>query len=102
MTSIRSTGLNADLEVLRYTERMGLVEYKKDGKQAETTYEYDDYSAYARFRSPDPTGQEPNQYNYAQGDPINNSDPTGARTGSTWGSAPRWAAAPGRKSATTA
>ncbi|MGM1065703.1 RHS repeat-associated core domain-containing protein [Saccharothrix sp. Mg75] len=35
-------------------------------------------SAYARFRSPDPTGQEPNPYNYAQGDPINNSDPTGA------------------------
>ncbi|MFD9735195.1 RHS repeat-associated core domain-containing protein [Umezawaea sp. NPDC059074] len=32
----------------------------------------------ARFRSPDPTGQETNSYNYAQGDPINNSDPTGA------------------------
>ncbi|MFJ8962380.1 RHS repeat-associated core domain-containing protein [Lentzea sp. NPDC102401] len=35
-------------------------------------------SAYARFRSPDPTGQEANAYNYAQGDPINKSDPTGA------------------------
>ncbi|MFE9749012.1 RHS repeat-associated core domain-containing protein [Saccharothrix saharensis] len=35
-------------------------------------------SSYARFFSPDPTGQEPNPYNYAQGDPINNSDPTGA------------------------
>ncbi|MCP2242359.1 RHS repeat-associated core domain-containing protein [Lentzea aerocolonigenes] len=44
-------------------------------------------SAFARFRSPDPTGQEPNPYNYAQGDPINNSDPTGASTGSTWGAA---------------
>ncbi|MFE9749462.1 RHS repeat-associated core domain-containing protein [Saccharothrix saharensis] len=43
-------------------------------------------SAYARFRSPDPTGQEPNPYNYAQGDPINNSDPTGASTASTQGS----------------
>lgn len=42
-------------------------------------------SAFARFRSPDPTGQEPNPYNYAQGDPINNSDPTGASTSSTWG-----------------
>ena len=35
-------------------------------------------SAHTRFRSPDPTGQEPNPYNYAQGDPINDSDPTGA------------------------
>ncbi|MFD7655361.1 RHS repeat-associated core domain-containing protein [Actinosynnema sp. NPDC059797] len=35
-------------------------------------------STLARFRSPDPTGQEPNPYNYAQGDPINNSDPTGS------------------------
>jgi len=46
-----------------------------------------DESSFARFRSPDPTGQEPNPYNYAQGDPINNSDPTGAGTGSTWGAA---------------
>lgn len=38
-------------------------------------------STFARFRSPDPTGQEPNPYNYAQGDPINNSDPTGALSG---------------------
>ncbi|MEV0680274.1 RHS repeat-associated core domain-containing protein [Actinosynnema sp. NPDC050436] len=37
-------------------------------------------SATARFHSPDPTGQEPNPYNYAQADPINNSDPTGATT----------------------
>ncbi|MDU0294845.1 RHS repeat-associated core domain-containing protein, partial [Saccharothrix longispora] len=35
-------------------------------------------ASYARFFSPDPTGQEPNPYNYAQGDPVNNSDPTGA------------------------
>ncbi|ATE54386.1 RHS repeat-associated core domain-containing protein [Actinosynnema pretiosum] len=34
-------------------------------------------SAFARFRSTDPTGQEANPYNYAQGDPINRSDPTG-------------------------
>ncbi|MFD7657434.1 RHS repeat-associated core domain-containing protein, partial [Actinosynnema sp. NPDC059797] len=39
--------------------------------------------SYARFRSPDPTGQEPNPYNYAQGDPINNSDPTGALSQTT-------------------
>ncbi|MGI5499299.1 RHS repeat-associated core domain-containing protein [Lentzea sp. CA-135723] len=44
-------------------------------------------SSFARFRSPDPTGHEPNPYNYAQGDPINNSDPTGASTGSAWGAA---------------
>ncbi|MFJ6673785.1 RHS repeat-associated core domain-containing protein [Actinosynnema sp. NPDC091369] len=42
-------------------------------------------SAYARFRSPDPTGQEANPYNYAGGDPINNSDPTGASFSSTGG-----------------
>ena len=41
-------------------------------------------ASYARFFSPDPTGQEPNPYNYAQGDPVNNSDPTGASTSSTW------------------
>ncbi|WP_344621224.1 RHS repeat-associated core domain-containing protein, partial [Actinosynnema pretiosum] len=35
-------------------------------------------SAFARFRSTDPTGQEANPYNYSQGDPINRSDPTGA------------------------
>ncbi|OLZ43159.1 hypothetical protein BS329_40180 [Amycolatopsis coloradensis] len=34
--------------------------------------------AYSRFTQPDPTGQEPHDYAYAQGDPINNSDPTGA------------------------
>ncbi|WET81197.1 RHS repeat-associated core domain-containing protein [Amycolatopsis sp. QT-25] len=33
---------------------------------------------WGRFTQPDPTGQEPNPYNYATGDPINNSDPTGA------------------------
>uniref|UniRef100_UPI003F496B89 RHS repeat-associated core domain-containing protein n=1 Tax=Amycolatopsis sp. CA-293810 TaxID=3239926 RepID=UPI003F496B89 len=35
---------------------------------------------YSRFTQPDPTGQEPNDYAYAQGDPINNSDPAGALT----------------------
>ncbi|ONI77843.1 hypothetical protein ALI144C_30920 [Actinosynnema sp. ALI-1.44] len=38
-----------------------------------------------RFTQPDPTGQERNPYNYASGDPINHSDPTGASTSSTWG-----------------
>ncbi|WP_447007252.1 RHS repeat-associated core domain-containing protein [Saccharothrix isguenensis] len=42
-------------------------------------------SSYARFFSPDPTGQEPNPYNYAGGDPINNSDPTGGSFGSSGG-----------------
>ncbi|MFF1608537.1 RHS repeat-associated core domain-containing protein [Amycolatopsis sp. NPDC058278] len=41
--------------------------------------------AYARFTQPDPTGQENNAYAYGKGDPIDNSDPTGASTGSTWG-----------------
>ncbi|MFI6302835.1 RHS repeat-associated core domain-containing protein [Amycolatopsis thailandensis] len=34
---------------------------------------------YSRFTQTDPTGQEPNDYAYAQGDPINNSDPSGAK-----------------------
>lgn len=34
----------------------------------------------ARFTQPDPTGQETNTYLYAQGDPCNNTDPTGANT----------------------
>ncbi|MFC6087702.1 RHS repeat-associated core domain-containing protein [Saccharothrix lopnurensis] len=41
--------------------------------------------SYARFFSPDPTGQEPNPYNYAGGDPINNSDPTGGSFSSSGG-----------------
>ncbi|MCE6998454.1 RHS repeat protein [Saccharothrix sp. S26] len=41
--------------------------------------------SFARFFSPDPTGQEPNPYNYAGGDPINNSDPTGGSFGSSGG-----------------
>ncbi len=39
----------------------------------------------ARFRSPDPTGQETNPYNYAKGDPVNQSDPTGAYSGADLG-----------------
>ncbi|WP_199444433.1 RHS repeat-associated core domain-containing protein [Umezawaea beigongshangensis] len=35
-------------------------------------------TTHARFTAPDPTGQETNPYAYAQGDPINRSDPTGA------------------------
>jgi RHS repeat-associated protein len=31
----------------------------------------------ARFTQPDPSGQEPNTYNYASCNPINNTDPTG-------------------------
>ncbi len=42
-------------------------------------------ASYARFFSPDPTGQEPNPYNYAGGDPINNSDPTGGSFSSSGG-----------------
>jgi RHS repeat-associated protein len=30
-----------------------------------------------RFTQPDPSGQETNQYLYAGGDPVNNTDPTG-------------------------
>jgi hypothetical protein len=33
---------------------------------------------YGRFTQPDPTRQEANPYAYANGDPINGSDPTGA------------------------
>ncbi|GHH32479.1 RHS repeat protein [Lentzea cavernae] len=62
VTSVRSTGLNADLEVLRYTERMGLVESKKDGKQAETTYEYDDYGNLTKVVPPAPA--KPTSFTY--------------------------------------
>ncbi|MGW7538602.1 RHS repeat-associated core domain-containing protein [Amycolatopsis sp. NPDC054798] len=36
------------------------------------------FPGWGRFLTPDPTGQEANHYAYAQNDPINNSDPTGA------------------------
>ncbi|HEX7305514.1 RHS repeat-associated core domain-containing protein [Lentzea sp.] len=42
-------------------------------------------SAMARFRSPDPTGQESNPYNYAKGDPVNQSDPTGGYSWADFG-----------------
>ncbi|WP_373292299.1 RHS repeat-associated core domain-containing protein [Actinokineospora fastidiosa] len=35
---------------------------------------------WGRFTQPDPTNQERNPYAYAQSDPINNSDPTGAQS----------------------
>ncbi|SDG86582.1 RHS repeat-associated core domain-containing protein [Lentzea fradiae] len=35
-------------------------------------------SSWGRFTAPDPTQQERNLYAYAQSDPINNTDPTGA------------------------
>ncbi|OXM70604.1 type IV secretion protein Rhs [Amycolatopsis vastitatis] len=35
-------------------------------------------STYARFTQPDPTGQEDNAYAYGKGDPLNNTDATGA------------------------
>ncbi|WET79006.1 RHS repeat-associated core domain-containing protein [Amycolatopsis sp. QT-25] len=34
---------------------------------------------YSRFTQPDPTGQEDNIYAYAQGDPVNASDPSGTK-----------------------
>ncbi|MGW5051394.1 RHS repeat-associated core domain-containing protein [Actinokineospora sp. NPDC004072] len=40
---------------------------------------------WGRFTTPDPTGQETNTYAYAQADPVNNADPTGASTASTIG-----------------
>ncbi|WP_424923323.1 RHS repeat-associated core domain-containing protein [Amycolatopsis arida] len=36
---------------------------------------------WGRFTQPDPTKQETNPYTYAQCDPVNQSDPTGALTG---------------------
>ncbi|MFB9931846.1 RHS repeat-associated core domain-containing protein [Amycolatopsis halotolerans] len=38
------------------------------------------FPGWGRFLTPDPTGQETNHYAYAQDDPINNSDPTGAKS----------------------
>ncbi|ALG08323.1 hypothetical protein AOZ06_16665 [Kibdelosporangium phytohabitans] len=40
---------------------------------------------WGRFSQTDPTNQEPNPYNYATGDPINKSDPTGAYSGADFG-----------------
>jgi len=40
-----------------------------------------------RFNQPDPSGQEANNYDYAAGDPINNTDPTGL---SFWGEVGIW------------
>ena len=34
----------------------------------------------ARFTQPDPSGQEPNTYNYATCNPANSTDPTGLAT----------------------
>ncbi|MDU0288974.1 RHS repeat-associated core domain-containing protein [Saccharothrix longispora] len=52
---------------------------------------------YARFTAPDPTGQEMNPYAYAQGDPVNLSDPTGTAPNacdvSAFGTAVGWTAA---------
>ncbi|WP_053739546.1 RHS repeat domain-containing protein [Nocardia sp. NRRL S-836] len=62
VTSIRSTGLNADLEVLTYTERMGLVASRTDGKQAKTTYEYDDYGNLTKVVPPAPA--KPTTFTY--------------------------------------
>ncbi len=50
--------------------------YQLGGGQNLTGYRY--YNpTWGRFTQPDPTGQEPNPYNYAQGDPVNYSDPNG-------------------------
>jgi RHS repeat-associated protein len=40
---------------------------------------------YERFTAPDPTGQEANPYAYANGDPVNHTDPTGASAGEVLG-----------------
>jgi RHS repeat-associated protein len=69
--AITTTGTHAGENYLRW-----LGTYQLRGGVSLTGYRY--YNpTWARFTQPDPTGQEANPYTYAQGDPINNSDPGG-------------------------
>lgn len=67
-TSGAAAGANPFRFVGGYTLRGGLVHFG---------YRYYN-SSWGRFTAPDPTNQERNLYAYAQSDPINNVDPTGA------------------------
>ncbi|MGW4593535.1 RHS repeat-associated core domain-containing protein [Amycolatopsis thermoflava] len=75
-----ATGPAADANYLRW---LGVYELR--GGAYLTGYRY--YNpTWARFTQPDPTHQEPNPYAYAQGDPVNGADPSGAYSWKDFGS----------------
>jgi RHS repeat-associated protein len=73
------TGAAADANFFRW-----LGTYQLRGGVYLTGYRYYN-STFGRFTQTDPTQQEANNYAYATGDPINNSDPSGASTASSQG-----------------
>jgi RHS repeat-associated protein len=69
-----ATGTAAGVNPFHY-----LGAYQTGGTTGNQLFGYRWYnSTWGRYTSTDPTRQEANNYAYAQGDPINNSDPTGA------------------------
>jgi RHS repeat-associated protein len=69
--SVTATGAAANANFFRW-----IGTYQLRGGVNLTGYRYYN-STFGRFTQPDPTGQEFNAYAYANGDPINHSDPAG-------------------------
>ncbi|MFB9931916.1 RHS repeat-associated core domain-containing protein [Amycolatopsis halotolerans] len=67
-----ATGPNAADNPIHY---LGQYQYGVDMLLGYRWY----FPGWGRFLTPDPTGQETNHYAYAQNDPINHTDPTGAK-----------------------